>query len=206
MEKERKSRACNDLTWFRAVAPPSASKLVSVKGKGKGGKDSGTGKGKNVEDTDRSMERAQGQLLGGRPLRLRPEAPLQPVWRRSQGPGLQQGPAAAEAGLGEARGASSPAPPPQANPRARAGSEDAGPRPADSPMSRQGFSPQTALARKAKTWDDFKRLRVFHFLHHYSGTAEAGLGEAVVAEASRRGLCAAHTSLRPEEEWHRPLG
>ena len=58
-EKERKSKALNELAWLRAVAPPSAAKLASAMGNGKGGKDSGSGKGKNVEDTDCSNWKAR---------------------------------------------------------------------------------------------------------------------------------------------------
>jgi hypothetical protein len=52
-----------------------------------------------------------------------------------------------------------------------------------------------AAAETARSFEDFKRLRVFHFVHHFCGTAPFGLGEAIIEEAHSRGLAATHTSL-----------
>eukprot|EP00972_Heterocapsa_arctica_P079256 11682668-Heterocapsa_arctica.AAC.2 len=64
-----------------------------------------------------------------------------------------------------------------------------------------GLSPAALVASEtAQYFEHFKRLRVFHFIHHFCGTAPFGLGEAIVQEAKHPHLA------RQAEGWHRPSG
>ena len=50
-------------------------------------------------------------------------------------------------------------------------------------------------AERATSWEEFRGRRLFRFVHWFAGTARFGVGEAVVAEASKHGLRAEHISL-----------
>ena len=50
-------------------------------------------------------------------------------------------------------------------------------------------------AEGATSWEEFRGRRLFRFVHWFAGTARFGVGEAVVAEASKHGLRAEHISL-----------
>ena len=50
-------------------------------------------------------------------------------------------------------------------------------------------------AEWATSWEEFRGRRLFRFVHWFAGTARLGVGEAVVAEASKHGLPAEHISL-----------
>ena len=57
-------------------------------------------------------------------------------------------------------------------------------------------SPAAAAAlAKASTWEEFIAARTFTFLHHFSGAGETGLGDVIIAEATRRGMIASHVSV-----------
>ena len=47
----------------------------------------------------------------------------------------------------------------------------------------------------ATSWEEFRGRRIFQFVHWFAGTTRFGVGEAVVAEASKHGLRAEHISL-----------